>query len=119
MKVTQLVPAVRAEVEKPFPEKLERAQTLIKLWTKQPCAVSCSWGKDSMAVLHMALKVKPDIPVLFNNTGVDWTETIAFKEQVTAVLNLNLLETKPDETYWQVLDRIMRKGYPLDAGRKH
>jgi len=26
-------------------------------------AVGCSWGKDSMALLHLALQVKPDIPI--------------------------------------------------------
>ena len=35
-------------------------------------AVACSFGKDSMVVLKMALNILPNIPVIFENTGVEY-----------------------------------------------
>ena len=64
-------------------------------------AVACSFGKDSMAVLHMALQVDPNIKVLFENTGVEFPETIAYKERMKKEWNLNLYETKPLKTFWE------------------
>jgi REP element-mobilizing transposase RayT len=70
-------------------------------------AVACSFGKDSMVVLHMALKYKPNIKVLFHNTGVEFPETIAFKNRIKTEWNLNLIETKPykDMTFWKCIDK--------------
>jgi len=58
-------------------------------------AVSCSFGSCSVVVLHMALKVKPDIKVVFNNTGVEYPETYAYRDLLKKEWNLNLIETKP------------------------
>ncbi len=67
-------------------------------------AVACSFGKDSMAVLHMALKYDPNIKVIFENTGVEFPETIRYKNIIKAGWHLNLLETKPLKTFWQCVD---------------
>ena len=76
-------------------------------------AVACSFGKDSMAVLHMALKVNSDIKVIFENTGVEFPETIRFKEKMKKKWNLNLYETKPLKTFWQCINE-----YGLPSTRK-
>jgi len=76
-------------------------------------AVACSFGKDSIAVLHMALKIKPDIKVIFENTGVEFPETIKFKNQIKKEWNLNLYETKPLKTFWECADK-----YGLPKHRK-
>jgi phosphoadenosine phosphosulfate reductase len=62
-------------------------------------AVACSFGKDSMVVLYMALRVNPDIKVIFNNSGVEFPETIRIKNRLKSDWNLNLIETKPDKTF--------------------
>ena len=77
-------------------------------------SVSCSFGKDSMVVLHMALKIKPDIKVLFANTGVEFPETIKFKNKMVKELNLNYYETKPIKTFWQCIDEY---GFPTFRGK--
>ncbi len=76
-------------------------------------AVACSFGKDSMAVLHMALSVKSDIPVIFENTGVEFVETIRFKNRMKVEWNINLYETKPLKTFWQCIEE-----YGLPKTRK-
>ena len=70
-------------------------------------AVACSFGKDSMVVLHMALKHNPNIKVLFHNTGIEFPETIQFKDKMVKEWRLNIIETKPykDMTFWKCVDK--------------
>jgi phosphoadenosine phosphosulfate reductase len=86
------------------PEDLEGAapQDVLK-WTVgrfEKIAVSVSFGKDSISVLHMLAKerIKPDIPVVYLNTGYEFKETIEFKERLKKEWNLDLREYKPDIT---------------------
>lgn len=64
-------------------------------------AVACSFGKDSIVVLHMALTFDPCIPVIFCNTGVEFPETIRYKNDLKDRWGLNLIETKPIKGFWQ------------------
>jgi phosphoadenosine phosphosulfate reductase len=84
---------------------------------KENIAVACSFGKDSIVVLHMALKFNPNIKVVFNNTGVEFPENIKYKEKIKKLWNLNLIETKPIKTFWQCIEeygvpdiRVKNKG---------
>ncbi len=76
-------------------------------------AIACSFGKDSMAVLHMALQVKRDILVIFENTGVEFAETIRFKNRMKVEWGLKLYETKPLKSFWQCVEE-----YGLPTTRK-
>ncbi|MEM0254320.1 MAG: hypothetical protein QXK78_07190 [Candidatus Bathyarchaeia archaeon] len=51
LKPSQLLSEVRAEVERPFEEKLGRTVGLIRLFAGREACVACSFGKDSLAVL--------------------------------------------------------------------
>jgi phosphoadenosine phosphosulfate reductase len=73
-------------------------------------AVSCSFGSCSVVVLHMALQFKPDIKVVFNNTGVEYPETYAYRDLLKKEWNLNLIETKPLKSFWQC---VKEYGFPL------
>lgn len=122
MKVSQLLPSIRFEVEKPFQEKLRRAKELVHIFgglAGGKACVSCSLGKDSMAVLWLARQEKKDIPVIFNNTGVQYKETYEFKDRIVKEWNLNLIETKPERSFWQILEQLHSKGQDLDDGKKH
>lgn len=118
LKIRQLLPSVRAEVEKPFEEKLARAKQLVKLFANKNACVSCSFGKDSVVVLWLCLQENPKIPVVYNNTGVDWPEVQLFKKQLLEAWQINLIETKPIMSYWQVRERIKNKKLHLDDGKK-
>jgi len=73
-------------------------------------AVSCSFGSCSVVVLHMALQIKPDIKVVFDDTGVEYPETYAYRDLLTKEWSLNLFETKPIKTFWRC---VKDYGFPL------
>ena len=118
MKISQLLPSVRKEVEKPFEEKLARAKQLIRMFVNKNACVSCSFGKDSTVVLWLCLQENPKIPVIYNNTGIEWKETLEFKNQLKEAWNLNLIESRPIMSYWQVWKRIKEKGLRSQDGSK-
>jgi len=64
-----------------------------------------SGGRCSTIVLHMALKLKPDIKVLFCDTGVEYPETYEFVKRISQEWNLNLLRAKPRITFWECVER--------------
>ncbi len=76
---------------------------------EQKVAVAFSGGKDSQVVLHIVLSVYPDVPVIFNNTGVEYPETVKFVHDLTNSLRLNLIETKPEKTFWRCVEEY---GFP-------
>lgn len=65
LSLKELPREVKAEVLKPFSEKLERAQQLLSLWSKVKSYVSCSFGKDSMVLLFLFMKLCLKISVSF------------------------------------------------------
>lgn len=67
-----------------------------------------------MIVLQLALKYKPDIKVMFNNTGVEFPETIKYKEIMVKKWNLNLIETKPIKSFWECINNY---GVPNIRGK--
>lgn len=49
-----------------FKSRVERAKASIaEALTVAPAYVACSWGKDSVALLHLTQQVMPDVPVIF------------------------------------------------------
>ena len=75
--------------------------------------MACSFGKDSLVVLQMALKYNSNIKVIFENTGVEFLETIKLKDELKKKWKLNLYETKPLKTFWECIDL-----YGLPSTRK-
>ena len=73
-------------------------------------AVSCSFGHCSAVVLHMAIQQNPNIKVVFNNTGVEYAETYAYRDLLKEQWHLNLIETKPLKPFFQC---IKEYGFPL------
>lgn len=76
-------------------------------------ALACSFGKDSMVILHMALKHNPDIKVIFENTGVQFPETYRYRDKMVDDWNINIFESKPIKTFWQCA-----REYGLPQSRK-
>jgi len=61
-------------------------------------AVASAFQAEGTALMHMAVQVRPDIPVLFLETGFHFAETLAFKERLTESLGLNVIELTGDHT---------------------
>ncbi len=71
--------------------------------------VSCSFGKDSMVVLHLVRVYAPDIQVMFNNTGVEYPDTLKFRDRILKEWDLNYTEVHPKKTFWELKDKY---GWP-------
>lgn len=64
--------------------KVEHSLKLIREAVKRfpKIAVACSWGKDSMVILHLARQIKPDIPIFTIMTPYKPKETWKFKDKI-------------------------------------
>lgn len=63
--------------------------------------ITCSFQAEDMAVLHMARQVRPDIPVLFLETGYHFAETYAYRDRMVKEWNLQLVNLAPELTVIQ------------------
>jgi phosphoadenosine phosphosulfate reductase len=75
-----------------------------------------SFGAESVALLHLVASVDPNIPVLFIDTGKHFPETLAYRDQVTELLGLNLRILTPDaETLAKRDETGLRWSYDPDG----
>lgn len=87
-------------------EKIEDSKAIIrKAVSNYPrIAVACSFGKDSMVALHLALQVKADIEVFFVSTPMKPKRTLEYKDYMQKLWNLNLKvymsDQKPIKDLW-------------------
>lgn len=61
-------------------------------------AVASSFQAESTVVVHLANAVRPGIPVLFLETGFHFAETLAFKERLTRLLGLRVVDVRGEHT---------------------
>ena len=75
-------------------------------------AVAWSGGKDSTVLLDLVRRFDPGAVVNFNNTGVEFPETLRFVKEIQGRWSLNLHVTRPDRSrdFWWCLEEF---GYPL------
>lgn len=66
--------------------------------------VAFSGGKDSAVVLHLALTVEPNVPVVFFDSGLEFPETYAYLEQLHRQLNLQLHWIRARHTTLELLE---------------
>jgi phosphoadenosine phosphosulfate reductase len=120
-----LVESLNAELRDAHPiEILERA---IELYGDDAALVS-SFGAESAVLLHMIAQLKPDMPVLFLDTGMQFGQTLDYRQQLahrfglTGVRDLrprfeDLAVNDPNADLWQRdTDACchIRKVIPLD-----
>src|SRR3990170_7846672 len=98
------LPNYKEMVKLPFLDKLALTKVIVERNLRDYAGrsvVSLSGGKDSTLVLHLVRSVNPSVPVVFNNTGVEYPETVRFVHQLAVDWNLDLEETTPDITFWK------------------
>jgi phosphoadenosine phosphosulfate reductase len=61
-------------------------------------AIASAFQAEGTAIIHMAAGLRPDIPILFLETGFHFAETLAFKERLTELLGLNVIDLTGDHT---------------------
>jgi phosphoadenosine phosphosulfate reductase len=78
----------------------DQARNLIResLSAAEPACLTCSFQAEDMVVLHLVLEQRPDIPVLFLDTGYHFPETYAYRDQMAAAWNLKLVSLQPRQT---------------------
>ena len=64
-------------------------------------ALSSSFQTQSMPLLHMATRIKPDLTVFFIDTGYHFWETLMFREQLAEEWHLNVFDLYRDPR-WDV-----------------
>jgi phosphoadenosine phosphosulfate reductase len=112
--------------------KIQDATNLIRETLGKDVAracVTCSFQAECMVVVDLLVAQRPDIPVLFLETGYHFPETYAYRDQMTERLRLNLinlsskLSVPEQESQFGILyqsapDRCcgMRKVEPLFRG---
>lgn len=57
-------------------------------------AVATSFQSSGLVILHLIRQIRPDVLVLFLETGWHFDETIAFKDQIESLWNLNLVDLR-------------------------
>ena len=55
-------------------------------------AIASAFQAEGTALIHMATRIRPDVPILFLETGFHFAETLAFKERLTEQLGLNVVD---------------------------
>jgi len=75
-------------------QKIDSARALIReVFTEHGGAacVTSSFQTECMALVDLVIEQRPDIPVLFLDTGYHFPETYIYRDQMTDLLHLNLV----------------------------
>jgi phosphoadenosine phosphosulfate reductase len=56
-----------------------------------PACLTCSFQAEDMAVLHMARELRPELPVIFLETGYHFRETLEYRDRMAREWGLRLL----------------------------
>jgi phosphoadenosine phosphosulfate reductase len=65
---------------------------------KNDACLTCSFQAEDVLLLHLARELRPEIPVLFLDTGYHFAETYAYRDRITADWKLNLINLLPART---------------------
>jgi phosphoadenosine phosphosulfate reductase len=55
-------------------------------------AIASAFQAEGTVVIHLATRIRPDVPIMFLETGFQFAETLAFKQRLTEALDLNVVE---------------------------
>jgi phosphoadenosine phosphosulfate reductase len=79
-------------------------------------AVASSFQAETTVLMDMAVRVNPDVPILFLETGFHFAETLAFKKRLTDRLGLNVMELTGDHTPVSQAAELGEQLYERDPG---
>ncbi len=94
--------ALNARFDKAHPHDIVRWATDFFANREGGLAMTSSFGADSMCTIHLATQIKPDIRIIFINTGYLFPETLKFMQQMRERFKLSVLEfhTRNDPMVW-------------------
>lgn len=71
--------------------------------------LTCSFGKDSMAVVHLAMEADTDVAFAFLDHGVHFEETLDLKQEVEEDYGLDFEVYEPEKSYGQLVEEHGQK----------
>ncbi|WP_263385121.1 phosphoadenylyl-sulfate reductase [Granulicella arctica] len=93
----------RAILEAPLLERLQHVQTLledelsVEIGAEDAC-LTCSFQAEDVLLLHLVRELRPEIPVLFLDTGYHFAETYAYRDRIATDWKLNLINLVPAQS---------------------
>lgn len=75
-------------------------------------AMSTSFQTQSMPLVRMVTRIKPDIQIFFLDTGYHFWDTLIFREQIQHEWNLNVVDLYRDSR-WDIFARQNTRTLPL------
>lgn len=102
-------PEVRSLLDLPLEKKIKKTKEIISQALKKykNVGLGFSGGGDSEVLLHIALKLNPDIPVLLVDTRYEFPETIPFVEKIRNEWNIASLTTVRATT--NIVDELTKR----------
>jgi phosphoadenosine phosphosulfate reductase len=79
-------------------EKIVAAKTLVREELQGEACLTNSFQAEDMVVLHMVWELRPEIPVLFLDTGYHFAATYAYRDRMATDWRLNLKNILPEKT---------------------
>lgn len=80
-------------------------------------AIASSFQAEDTVVMDLAVKVRPSLPILFLETGFHFAETLAFKERLTELLGLNVIDLVGEYTVESQSEAFGSRMYEWDPDR--
>jgi phosphoadenosine phosphosulfate reductase len=97
--------------------KVRQAHDILKKANKvfvKKLAVAFSGGKDSLVALHLALKVNPEVLVIYNHTTVEFPETVQYVKRLAKELGFNLILATPESNFFE---EVKQRGWATHENR--
>jgi phosphoadenosine phosphosulfate reductase len=67
----------------------------------EDACITCSFQAEDVLLLRLAQELRPEIPVLFLDTGYHFAETYTYRDQIARDWHLNLINLEPANTVAQ------------------
>lgn len=80
-------------------------------------AMASSFQAEDTVVMDLAVKIRPSLPILFLETGFHFAETLAFKERLTELLGLNVIDLVGEYTVESQAEAFGPRMYEWDPNR--
>src|SRR5439155_18455719 len=80
-------------------------------------AIASAFQVEGTCLIHMAVQARPNVPILFLETGFHFAETLAFKERLTEQLGLNVVDLTGDYTVERQTQEFGARLYERDPKR--
>ncbi|HJU58076.1 MAG TPA: phosphoadenylyl-sulfate reductase [Actinomycetota bacterium] len=80
-------------------------------------ALASAFQAEGTCVMHMATRIRPDVPIMFLETGFHFDQTLEFKRRLTKRLGLNVVEVAGEYTPESQAAAFGPRLYERDADR--